>query len=117
MFPHRQTISTVYLVAGLFFGFIVIRDFDSILAAQRAFFNLGPASYADAAAIAIAAAPLGLLATALMIHRNASRWLVAIPAIYGTLLTIGYATIALAVYLAWYLAVGYRLAPVPDAET
>jgi hypothetical protein len=116
MYSHRQALSTAYLIVGLFFGYVVVRDFDSILTAQRAFFDLEPAWYAAVFAIVIAAAPLGLMVAALLIFRKASRWLVPIPAIYGTVFSIGYITIALAVYLAWYLVVGYR-ETIPEAKT
>jgi hypothetical protein len=108
MYSHRQALSTAYLIAGLFFAYAVVRDFDSILAAQRAFFDLEPGWYADLSVIVIAAAPLGLLATALTVFKKASWWLVTIPALYGTVFTFGYITIALAVYLFWYLMAGYR---------
>lgn len=108
MFSHRQAISAAYVVAGLYFGFVAFRDIDSILAAQRAFFDLSPLWYANMSALAIAAAPLALLAVAVMVYLRMKWWLVAIPAAYGTLITLGLTTIMLAAYLVWYYAFGRR---------
>ena len=116
MFPHKQAISAAYLIIGLYFGYVVIRDLNSIVAGAEEFFDQGPAWYADASVIAMAAAPFALLATAFMLHRMARWWLIVIPAVYGTLLTIGYITIALAVYLTWYLSVAPGVPRTPDAE-
>lgn len=116
MYSHRRILSIAYLIVGLFFGDVVVRDFDSILTTQKAFFDLPPAWYAYVSAIVIAAGPLGLVVTALLIFGKTSRWLVPIPAIYGTVFSIDYITIALAVYLTWYLAVGYRAEAIPETK-
>ena len=114
MIPHRKIITTAYLVAGFYFGYIVIRDFDSILTTQKAFFDLGPDWYANATTIAIGAVPLAFLAIAYMVHRMMKWWFVVIPAAYGTLLASGYLPIALGVYLFWFYAFGDRVKVTPD---
>jgi len=117
MSSHRKAITAAYIAAGLYFGIVVIRDFDSILATQKAFFDIGPAWYASATTIAIVAAPLAFLAVAFMVYRMTKWWFVVIPAAYGTLLTTGFLTIALVLYLIWYYAVGDRVKATPDVGT
>ena len=96
------------MVAGFYFGYVVICDFDSIMASQNAFFDAGPGWYADAITFAIAAVPLALISVAVMVFRNLKWWFVLVPAAYGTLLTTGYIAIVLGVYLVWYYAVHRR---------
>lgn len=108
MYSHRQALSIAYLAATLFFGYVVVRDFGSILATQRAFFDLGPEWYATVSTIVIVLAPIGFLVTALALFVKADRWIVAIPAFCATVFTLGYITIALVVYLFWFLVIGYR---------
>jgi len=117
MSSHRKAITAAYVVAGLNFGFVVIRDFDSIVVTQKAFFDLGPAWYASAATVAIVAAPLAFFVVAFMVHRMTKWWFVVIPAAYGTLLTTGFLTVALALYLIWYYAAGDRVKGTPDVGT
>ena len=106
--PHRKLVSTAYLIAGIFWGFVVIRDFNSSLATWKAFFDLSPAWYAYALTIAMAAAPLAFLVVAFLVYRSTKWWIVAIPAVYGTVFTLGYFEIALGVYLIWYFATESR---------
>ena len=117
MSSHRKAITAAYIVAGLYFGFVVVRDFDSILATAKAFFDLGPAWYATVATFAIAAAPLAFFVVAYMVHRMTKWWFVVIPAAYATMLTTGFLTIALAAYLIWYYAVVDRVKATPSVGT
>ena len=101
MIAHRNVIATGYVAVGLYFGFILIRDFDAILAAQKAFFDIGPDWYAYATTVAIAAAPVSCLATALIVYRLTRRWTVMIIAAHAALV-LGLSAIALGAYLLWY---------------
>ncbi len=102
MMSHRNAIAAAFVAAGIYFGFVVIRDFDSILATQKAFFDLGPNWYVNATTAAILAAPLAYIAVAAIVHQRRKWWLASIPATYGILLTLGLLPIALGLYLLWY---------------
>ena len=102
--PHRTLVSTTFLIAGIYWAFIVIRDFNSILATWKVFFDLSPAWYAYALTIATATVPLAFLLVAFLVYRTTKWWLVAIPAAYGIVFALGYFEIALGVYLIWYFA-------------
>ena len=104
MSPHRQVLATAYLISGLFLAVKTVLGFDSMMAALRPFFDSDPIWYVNVSAIAVMLAPLALLAASVMIYGRTNRWLAAISAIYGTILWLNYVTIALAIYLVWYLA-------------
>ena len=106
--PRRRLVSTAYFFAGIYWAFVVIRDFNSDLAAWKSFFDLSPAWYAHAITIAAAAAPLAFLVVAFLVFRKTKWWFVAIPAVFGTVLAWGYFEIALGVYLVWYFAIESR---------
>ena len=93
------------MVAGLYYGFTVIRDFDSILATHRAFFDSGPAWQANASAAIITLVPLAFFAVALAVYRSAKWWVAAAPALIAVFFTLGLSSIMLGAYLVLYYAV------------
>ena len=105
MFPHKPIVTAGFAIAGLHYGYIVVRDFDSILAAHRAFFDGGVAWLANVSAAAIALVPLAFFATGAAVHRDSKWWAAAIPAAIALLMTLGISSIALGAYLALYYTV------------
>ena len=102
---HKRIVAAALVVAGLYYGFTVIRDFDSILAAQRAFFDSAPAWQTNVNAAIIALVPLAFFATSLAVYRDAKWWVAAIPALIAILFTLGLTSIILGAYLFLYYAV------------
>lgn len=116
MIPHRQVITCAFVVAGLYFGFTIIRDFESILATHRAFLDHSPAWQANFSAAIIAIVPLGFFAVALVVYRRAKWWIAVVPAVFVTLLTIGVLSIALGAYLVLYYTVLVRVGKTVDSD-
>lgn len=108
MIPHKEVITCAFVAAGLYFGFTVVRDFDSILATHRAFFDHSPAWQANISATIIALLPLGFFAVALAVYRRAKWWVALIPAILVALLTTGLIAIVLIAYLVIYYTIIIR---------
>ena len=105
MIPHKQIVTAAFVVAGLYYGFTVIRDFDSILAANRAFLDTGPAWQANVSTAIIALVPLAFFATSLAVYRDGRWWVAATPALIALLFTLGLTSIVLGAYLVLYYAV------------
>lgn len=105
MNPHKQIVTAAFVVAGLYFGFTGIRDFDSILAANRTFFDTGPAWQANAGTAIITLVPLAFFATSFAVFRGARWWIAAAPALIAVLLTLGPTSIVLGAYLVLYYSV------------
>lgn len=104
MNPHKQIVTAAFVIAGLYYGFTVIRDFDSILATHRAFLDSAPAWQANVSAAIIALVPLAFFATALSVYRGAKWWIAAAPALIAVFFTLGLTSIILGAYLVLYYA-------------
>ena len=105
MNPHKQIVTAAFVVAGLYYGFTVIRDFDSILATHRAFLDSAPAWQANVSAAFIALVPLTFFAVSIAVHRRAKWWVAAAPALIAVFFTLGLSSIILGSYLVLYYAV------------
>ena len=105
MIPHRKLVTAAFVVAGLYYGFTIVRDFDSILAANRTFFDSGPAWQANVLTAIIAMAPLGFFAVGLVVFQGAKWWVAAIPALIAIAFTIGISSLVLGAYLVLYYSV------------
>jgi len=116
MISHRTALVTAYFVAGIYFGFVVVQDFDSILEGLMSFFDNGPAWYAYALTVAIVAGPLAFIVVAIMVYRSMNWPVVVLPAIYAVLSTSGFLAIALGAYLLLYFVIGLGAKTVPDGE-
>jgi len=105
MTPHKQIVSTTFTIAGLYYGFTVIRDFDSILATQRSFFDLAPVWQANLSAAIVTLVPLAFFAVAFAVYRGAKWWVAAVPALIAVVFTLGISSTLLGAYLVLYYAV------------
>ncbi len=114
MNPHKQIITAAFVIGGLYYGFTVIRDFDSILATQRAFLDTVPAWQANVSAAIIALVPLAFFAVSVAVYRRAKWWIAAAPALIAVFFTLGVFSIILGAYLVLYFAV---LAEPDNAES
>lgn len=103
--PHKKFVTAVFVVAGLYYGFTIIRDFDSILAANRAFLDSGHALQANVSTAIIAMVPLGFFAVGLAVFRGAKWWVAVVPALIALLFTIGISSLVLGAYLVLYYSV------------
>ncbi len=108
MAPHKEIVSAAFTVAGLYYAYTVVRDFESILATQRAFFDLAPAWQANVSTAVIALIPVAFLAVALAVYRGAKWWVAAAPALIAVVFTIGISSIVLGAYLVLYYALFAR---------
>ena len=102
MVPHKHLVIASFVLAGIYFGYVIIDNYDSILTAQREFFDMAPAGQAKASTAVIALVPLAYFAVAFAVHRDSKFWPAAVPAVIAALLTLGVASLVLVAYLVLY---------------
>jgi len=104
MNPHKLIVTAAFVAAGMYYGFTVVRDFDSILATHRAFLDSAPAWQANLSTAVITLVPLAFFAVALAVYRDAKWWITLAPALIALIFTIGLSSIVLGAYLVLYYA-------------
>ena len=102
MVPHKRLVTASFLLAGIYFGYVVISNYDSLLAATREFFDMAPAWQANAITAVNVLVPLAYFAVAFAVYKDSKFWLAAIPGVTATLLTFGVASLVLFSYLLLY---------------
>ena len=105
---HKQVVSGLFAITGWYYAYVVIRDFDSIVATNRVFFDLGDAWQANLATGVVTLVPLAFLAVAFAVYRDVKWWVAGAPALFAVIFTIGIFSILLGAYLVLYYGVLVR---------
>ena len=102
MVSHKRLVIASFILAGIYFGYVVINNYDSLLAATRGFFDMAPAWQANAITAVNVLVPLAYFAVAFAVYKDLKFKLAAIPSVIATLLTFGVASLVLFSYLLLY---------------
>ena len=117
MKPSKQSVVVIFILAGIYFSYVGIRDYESFIAGYRAFFDYAPMWHANAAAVVLVAVPLAFFAVAYAVHLGAKRWLIAIPAIIAVILSLSVPSLLVGAFLALYFATNGHSIRSSQAET